>query len=130
MCFVISEISILRNGIHTMSNNGRWPSWLITCHESLISEDILDPQVKVFLEGVTAGIEYFYSHVDEGIEYIVENLGYTDQDTRDWLKTVKHVSNASKVDPSVIEKTVNILQKAGVVKGNHSLHSLVVPSSL
>jgi hypothetical protein len=104
---------------------------LITAHENLTSANgSTDPRLPEFLIGVTKGIEYFYSHIDEGIEYIAENLGYTAQDARDWLKTVEHVKDASKVDPIVIEKTVTILRKAGVVKGDASLHSLVVKEAL
>jgi hypothetical protein len=104
---------------------------MITAHESLTSASgSPDPRIAVLLTGVTKGIEYFYSHIDEGIEYINANLGYTVQDARDWLKTVEHVKDASKVDRSVIENVVTILQKAGVVKGNASIDSLVVKESL
>jgi hypothetical protein len=104
---------------------------LITAHESLTSANgSTDPRLPEFLGGVTEGIKYFYSHIDEGIEYIAANLGYTSQDARDWLKTVEHVKDASKVDPLIIEQTVTILQKAGVVKGEASLHSLVVKEAL
>ena len=82
------------------------------------------------MSGVTKGIEYFYSHIDEGIEYIATNLGYTVQDARDWLKTVEHVKDASKVDPSIIQNTVTILQKAGVVKTEAPISSLVVKEAL
>ena len=111
--------------------NWRWPSWLITAHESLTSaKGFADPRLAGFLSGVTKGIEYFHSHIDEGIEYIAVNLGYTAQDALDWLKTVEHVKNASKVDPKIIENTVTILQKAGVVKGEAPVHSLVVKEAL
>jgi predicted transcriptional regulator len=86
--------------------------------------------VTQFLQGVNAGIAFFHSHVDEGIEYIAENLGYTAQDARDWLKTVRHVGDATKVDPTVISTTLTILQKAGVIKHTPSLSSIVVPSAL
>lgn len=104
---------------------------MITAHESLTSANgSPDPRLAVFLAGVTKGIEYFHSHIDEGIEYIAANLGYTAQDARDWLRTVEHVMDASKVNQSVIENTVAILQKAGVVKGNVSIDSLVVKEAL
>jgi hypothetical protein len=109
--------------------NVRWPSWLITAHESLTENDKLDPRVSQFLEGVTVGIKYFYSHIDEGIEYIASNLGYTAQDARDWLKTVQHVEDASTVEPPMIEATVTILQKAGVVKNSPSISSFIVPTA-
>lgn len=90
----------------------------------------MDSRVDEFLNGITNGIEYFYSHIDEGIEYIASNLGYTEQDARDWFKTVEYVKDTSKVDCTVIEKTVKILQKAGVVKGEAPVQSLVAKKAL
>lgn len=104
---------------------------MITAHESLTSANgSADPRLADFLHGVTKGIEYFHAHIEEGIEYIAANLGYTAQDARDWLKTVEHVKDASKVDPSIIKNTVSILQKAGVVKGEAPIDSLVVKEAL
>ena len=109
----------------------RWPSWLITARADLTSaEGTADPRLAEFLRGVTKGIEYFYAHVDEGIEYIAENLGYTADDARGWFKTVEFVRDASKVDRSVIEGTVDVLQKAGVVKAEVSVESLVTKEAL
>ena len=126
--FVISGTFILRTITSKYSRtNSRWQSWLITAHESLTSaQGSNDPRLAEFLSGVTKGIEYFHSHIDEGIEYIVANLGYTAQDARDWLKTVQHVKDASKVDPTIIQNTITILQKAGVVKGQPTVESLVI----
>ena len=123
-------ISILRK-ISKLHSDERWPSWLITAHESLTSaKGLSDPRLAEFLKGVTKGIEYFHSHIDEGIEYIAANLGYAAPDAREWVKTVEHVKDASKVDKSVIEQTVNILQKAGVVKVEAPVESLVVKEAL
>jgi hypothetical protein len=89
-----------------------------------------DPRLSQFLAGVTKGIRYFYDNIDEGIAYIAANLGYTADDARGWLKTVEYVTNASKVDRFVIEETVNVLQKAGVVKGEPLVESLVIKEAL
>ena len=101
---------------------------MITAHESLTSaKGSTDPRLAEFLIGVTKGIQYFHSHIDEGIEYIAANLGYTAQDARDWLKTVEHVKDASKVDPTIIQNTLTVLQKAGVVvKSDVQISSLIV----
>ena len=104
---------------------------MITAHEDLTSaHGKVDPRLEDFLDGVNKGIEYFHSHIEEGIEYIAENLGYTADDARGWLKTVEYVKDASKVDPTVIENTVTILQKAAVVKGEAPVSSLVVKEAL
>ena len=128
--FVILAISIRRIILRNLIN-GRWPSWLITAHESLTSgSGGQDPRLAEFLTDVTTGIDYFHSHIDEGIEYIATNLGYSTQDARDWLKTVEYVKDASKVDRSIVENTANILQKAGVVKGLAPVELLVVKEAL
>jgi ABC-type nitrate/sulfonate/bicarbonate transport system substrate-binding protein len=104
---------------------------MITAHASLTSADgSADPRLADFLAGVTEGIKYFHAHTDEGIEYIAANLGYTADDARGWLKTVEYVKDASKVDRAVIEETVDVLQKAGVVKGEAPVEYLVVKEAL
>ena len=80
--------------------------------------------------GVTKGIEYFHSNIEEGIEYITENLGYSAPDARDWLKTVEYVKDAANVDRTVIETTVIILQKAGVVKGEATVEYIAAKEAL
>ena len=101
---------------------------MITAHECLASPR--DPRLANFLASVTKGIDYFYAHIDEGIEYIAAHLGYTAVDARAWLRTVEHVKDASNVDPSVIETTVVILQKAGVVKDSVPVDLLVAKEAL
>lgn len=108
-----------------------WPSWLITAHKDLTTATPQrDPRLTPFLKGVTKGIEYFHSHIDETIAYIAANLGYTEQDARDWLKTVEHVKDAEKVEREVVERTIVILRKAGVVKGDVVVEELVVSEAL
>jgi hypothetical protein len=46
------------------------------------------------------------------------------------LKTVEHVRDAEMVDRSVVEETVRILRKAGVVKGEVEVEELVVSEAL
>lgn len=99
-----------------------WSSWKIVAATSLIfrsethSGITLDPRLDNFFEKLTRGIEYFIEHQDEAVEYISTDLDYSEEDARQWLKTVEFSRNIRKVDLNVIQKTVDILQKAGVIR--------------
>ena len=58
---------------------------------------------------------YFNDHQDEAVKYISTELDYSEEDAREWLKTVKFAKETKGVDVSVIEKTMEILRKAGVL---------------
>jgi hypothetical protein len=49
-------------------------------------------------------------------------LDYSEEDAREWLKTVRFAKDVRGVDPEVISKTVGTLQKAGVL-GDGTDHS-------
>lgn len=72
--------------------------------------------MKGFLEGLNKGVKYFLEHQDEAVKWIYGNLDYSEEDAREWLKTVKFSQDVSKVRGEVVEKCVGILKKAGVVK--------------
>lgn len=91
-----------------------WPSWHIVAHTSLTSSaktSIITP----FLSAVNEGIAYFNSHHDEAVEFISTNLDYSADDARAWLKTVRFSEDCRVVESEVVEKTVDILTKAGVI---------------
>lgn len=49
------------------------------------------------------------------MKYISTELDYSEEDAREWLKTVKFANGVKGVDVGVVEKTVGILKKAGVL---------------
>jgi len=61
------------------------------------------------------GVEYFKAHPDEAVEHISSTLPYSKEDAREWMKTVTFSNKTGVVDEGVIEKTVGILKKAGVL---------------
>lgn len=73
------------------------------------------PAISSFLSAVNEGIAYFNSHNDEAVEFISTNLDYSANDARAWLKTVKFSGDCRVVENEVVEKTVDILTKAGVI---------------
>lgn len=74
--------------------------------------------IGAFLKAVDEGIKHFNTHRDEAVEYISTHLDYSEEDARAWLKTVAFSADCRKVERGVVEKTVAILKKAGVVKGD------------
>jgi hypothetical protein len=97
-----------------------WSSWKIVAATGLLSgsgsgTDTLDPRLEELFEKLNQGTKYFVVHQDEAVEYISTELDYSAEDAREWLKTVGFASNVRGVDLSVIQKTVDVLRKAGVL---------------
>lgn len=90
-----------------------WPSWHIVAHSSQKTE-----AVAAFAEAVNEGVKYFNEHLAEAVKWIAGNLDYSEEDAREWLKTVKFSKDCGVVEKEVVEKTLGILKKAGVVKGD------------
>jgi len=75
-----------------------------------------DSQLEDLFSKIDQGVEYFNGHHDEAVKYISTELDYSEEDAKEWLKTVKFADKTSGVDIKVVEKTVDILKKAGVLK--------------
>lgn len=69
------------------------------------------------LDKINKGVKHFEENQEEAVEYIYTHLDYSEEDAREWLKTVRFAKDVHGVDKSVVDKTVQILQKAGVLKG-------------
>ncbi|KAI4137737.1 MAG: hypothetical protein L6R39_007128 [Caloplaca ligustica] len=89
-----------------------WSSWKIVAQSGLAGTGELN---EVF-EKVNAGIKYFGEHQEEAVRYISQELDYEEGDAREWLKTVRFAEDVRGVKRSVVEKTVGVLRKAGVVR--------------
>ncbi|KAH0606303.1 uncharacterized protein H6S33_003964 [Morchella sextelata] len=101
-----------------------WPSWHIVSHSDLLHTN--PAAVSEFLQAVNEGIEYFNVHYDEAVEYISTQLDYSAEDARAWLGTVEFADDVRVVEQKIVEKTVDILTKAGVVKGSVRPAEMVV----
>ncbi|KAK3377429.1 hypothetical protein B0H63DRAFT_495431 [Podospora didyma] len=92
-----------------------WSSWKIVASTKLDSQDA---RVEDLLEKLNLGIKHFNENKEEAIKYISTELDYSEEDAREWLKTVRFPELTQGVDPKVVKDTVEILCKAGVlVKG-------------
>jgi len=93
-----------------------WSSWKIVASTTLVQDDgKLDSRVEDLFAKLDKGIAHFNEHQDEAVEYISTQLDYSEEDAREWLKTVQFPEHTRGVDLEVIDKTVGILRKAGVL---------------
>ncbi|KID86852.1 periplasmic binding protein-like II [Metarhizium guizhouense ARSEF 977] len=90
-----------------------WSSWKIVASTKLTKSG--DARVKTLFEKLDQGIKHFNEHQDEAVEYISTELGYTEPDAREWLKTVKFPAHTEGVKDEVVRNCVSVLRKAGVL---------------
>jgi hypothetical protein len=88
-----------------------WSSWKIVASTKV--ED--DGRLEDLFEKIDKGVTHFNGHQDEAVKYISTELDYSEEDAREWLKTVKFATKVKGVDVKVIESTVDVLKKAGVL---------------
>lgn len=93
-----------------------WSSWKIVASTALVDgRGRLDERVGDLFGKLDEGMRYFEEHVEEAVGYISTELDYSEEDAREWLKTVKFPARTEGVDLAVVEKTVGVLRKAGVL---------------
>ncbi|RDW84768.1 hypothetical protein BP6252_02358 [Coleophoma cylindrospora] len=94
-----------------------WSSWKIVASTKLVAADgKYDSRLEELFEKLDKGVRYFEGNKAEAVKHISTKLDYSEADAKEWLKTVKFSKNTRGVDIKVIEKTVGVLQKAGVLK--------------
>jgi hypothetical protein len=100
-----------------------WPSWQIVASSALLKSvnGAGDSRLTDLFEKIDKGVAYLDQHHQETIEYIGTELDYTKEDAAEWLKTVRFASRTEGVNFSVVEKTVEVLKKAGVL-GDDGMH--------
>ncbi|KAM0748336.1 periplasmic binding protein-like II [Meredithblackwellia eburnea MCA 4105] len=95
-----------------------WSSWKIVAPPSLISGR--STELKKFLANLSGSIHAFDTkEAREGSSrsFIEGHFGYPEEDVRAWLDTVRYPeTGVDVVKKETIEKTLNILEQAGVLK--------------
>jgi hypothetical protein len=92
-----------------------WSSWKIVASTRLTASGSSDPRLTELFAKLDQGIRHFNENPEEAVRYISTELDYSEEDAREWMKTVKFPSKTAGVDPAVVESTVQVLQKAGVL---------------
>jgi len=89
-----------------------WSSWKIVASTSLKQDD---ERIEGLFKKLDEGVKYFEENQDEAVKYISSKLDYSEEDAKEWLTTVRFSAKTKGVDVGVIQKTVDILRKAGVL---------------
>jgi len=87
-----------------------WPSWMLAARTSAGAEQLADLSAKL-----DQGVEHYHAHREEAVEYITTAMHYSKDDALEWMKTVTFADRVQGVKASVIDETVQILRKAGVL---------------
>jgi hypothetical protein len=90
-----------------------WSSWKIVAREPD------DNRIEEAMEKINEGIRHFKENPEEAVRYISTELDYSEEDAREWLKTVRFAEDVRGVDNAVIDKTIEILRKAGVLEARY-----------
>lgn len=89
-----------------------WASWMIVASTKIDKDD---RRLGEFFEKLDKGVKYYLENQEEAVKYISTSLDYSEEDAREWLKTVKFSNGVKGVDEALVTKTRDILLKAGVV---------------
>ncbi|CAO2647324.1 Nn.00g082460.m01.CDS01 [Neocucurbitaria sp. VM-36] len=103
-----------------------WSSWKIVAVNDLLhptnwsttsnaSKPALKDELQDVLQKINKGVKHFEQNYEEAVQYISTKLDYSEEDAREWLKTVRFAHDVRGVDRETVHKTVSILQKAGVL---------------
>ncbi|KAK6065455.1 hypothetical protein SCUP515_11171 [Seiridium cupressi] len=99
-----------------------WSSWKIVASTSTTKLSA-DARLKDLFKKLDQGTKYFIEHHDEAVRYISTELDYSEEDAREWLKTVEFAREVAGVDVKVIESCIASLRKAGVLKEEKGLQA-------
>ena len=97
-----------------------WSSWKIVAANNLLnpkswssgphaSAPALKEELEDVLRKINKGVKHFEQNKEEAVQYISTKLDYSEEDAREWLKTVQFTQDVRGVDGAVVEKTVSIL---------------------
>lgn len=97
-----------------------WSSWKIVASTELVGTgeeiDVVDARVQDMFEKLDLGVKHFRENPEEAIEFIYENLDYSEEDAREWMKGVEFANGVEGVKATVVEECIDILRKAGVLE--------------
>ncbi|KAK5133883.1 hypothetical protein LTR08_007112 [Meristemomyces frigidus] len=90
-----------------------WPSWMVCARASASA----DGKLAVMAAKINQGVRWFREHPREAVEHITKTMRYSREDAEAWMETVRFAEDVRGVDPGVIDETVGVLRKAGVLDG-------------
>lgn len=98
-----------------------WSSWKIVARTTLVRDGQLDMKLHGLFDKLDQGIRHFNENKEEAVTYISTELDYSEEDAREWMKTVKFPTHTEGVDVGVVTNTVEVLRKAGVLHADKGM---------
>lgn len=86
-----------------------WPSWMIC------ARDVKDQRVEEMFDKLNQGVKYYSENAEEAVEYISTAMHYSKEDATEWMKGVRFAGDVRGTKVKVIDETVQVLRKAGVL---------------
>ncbi|KAK5142759.1 hypothetical protein LTR32_004964 [Rachicladosporium monterosium] len=86
-----------------------WPSWMVA------ARDPEDARLEGMAEKINQGVKYYLEHKQEAVQHITSTMKYSKEDAEAWMGTVKFAEDVRGVDTGVVDETVKVLRKAGVL---------------
>lgn len=86
-----------------------WSSWVIA------ARDATDKRLETMAEKLNQGVVWFKEQRAESVDHITTEMEYSKADAEAWMETVTFSKDVRGVDPAVIDKTIGVLRKAGVL---------------
>lgn len=90
-----------------------WPSWTIVMGDHCAGLE--DRRVDEMLKKLDQGVKYFEENQEEAVRYISTELDYSEEDAREWLKTVKFKKSTFGTAEDMLDNVCDLLKNAGVV---------------
>ncbi|KAG8919143.1 hypothetical protein FRC01_001450 [Tulasnella sp. 417] len=93
-----------------------WPSWMIAAHTS--PERCPRDNVINFAATLTSYVNDFDSEASrkvKDVEFIKKQFGYPEEDIKAWLETVGYPTDCTKIDGSMLVRTLSILEATGAI---------------
>ena len=102
-----------------------WPSWHIVASDQVLDTAQGKQQLEELFEKLNLGVRHFEEHADEAVRYISTELDYSEEDAREWLKTVRFAKYVKGVRVEVVGETVEVLKKAEVLEKDVSIQGMI-----
>lgn len=96
-----------------------WSSWKIAAREAS------DERIPDLFTKLNQGVRHFLDHPEEAVAYISSELDYSEEDAREWLKSVEFAKNVKGVKKEVVENTMAVLRGAGCMPEDASAEEMI-----
>jgi len=96
-----------------------WPSWHIAASTKTFPEPATDPKLLKLFDCFDRGVRDFNADPEKGVKMLgTGELGchYSEEDAREWLKSVKFFERTKGVDAETIQGVIKVLEVAGVIE--------------